>query len=1328
LNHSESLASASSLRRRALPVLTAIAVGLAFALLLSSLVPASASAAFSRPFLRQIDGPSSGPFEGPFSGRGDGFGGVALDADNHLWVGDNVTGQPPFQLDGFESAEEENTFIETVEIDGLTPPATGLTPPESVAIDRSNSNFYVTADSTAATPGHANGSPYVEVFDSSGAFVGRFGPVGHTAAAAVDNSGEPSAGTVYVAEAQTHTISKFNAAGEPVDFTESGKGKPYLTGNQITGFPGGGHAAFEFEEPKYVAVDSHGNIYTTVREYEFHEAAVLEYAPSGAFIRAFRGTQTDGLGESHEFGFGGQLGGVTTDPQSGDVLVSVTRSAEVNGTRTPIEGAVDEFDTSGRFVGQVTGTSSGHHLGSAAGIAVDSHGNLYVVDFAAAAVDAYQAAHFLPGLRPGEASQRTPTSAVLGGSVNPEAKVNPEHAGLTACQFEYVSEAEFEAEGFQGPGTTVVPCSPTAAEIAPPTTEDESWHPVHAQVSGLSSGTTYRYRLSATTGGEKGGTATTAAAAFTAPAVPLIEAVSAENLSSTFADLHAVIDPLGAETTYRFQYLTASAYAENGDSFEGVNAPIEAPPTPTSIGSGGETGSSSEAVLQHLANLAPATAYRFRVLAGNEIGSAEAAGAFATLPQVSPGLPDGRAYELVTPANKGSAEDIFGQTQTNGEFFNPLDVGLSSESGDQFLFEADTAFGPFPASPHNGYVFNRTAAGWSYSSLASPGLGFQTIGASSILFDPADFSRVSFTDAVGSAASEAGTRASLLLGAPGGPYTTLYTSSALHINGSELPEPETQPALAGASRDLSRLVLTATTRPESKTNPLCAGAEAQVEGSHVLCEYTGGTLKLLNAKSNGSLLSRCGAVLGAGNREGETHDAVSADGSRAFFTAPDPEAINLGLGCWDGGATNPPQLYMRSAGATTRISQAAENVSDPSGQHPATYVGAAEDGSRVFFLSEGELTGDDAGIHDPELYEYNTETGALTRVSHGESGHAAADVFNVPAVSADGSTVYFTAFSQLTPDAAPTGPGYIPLERTVDLYRYDTATGALAYVAQVGTLDNARGGTFCANLCPAANWYVTPNGRTLLFASSHELTGYGTAGPCASLPESNGTRNGHCDELYRYDSAANEGQGEVVCISCNPSGAPPVSNAQFARSAVRTRASGPVRALSADGAYAFFDTADPLVPEDSNGTLDVYEWHDGTISMLSSGKDLAPSFFLGASPDGANAFLGTHARLVPQDTDSQGDVYDARIGGGFPPPSGLGPCEGDACAPSPPAVNDQTPGTLSVHGPGNLVRCPWGKVRKGSRCVIRHHRTHHRRRHHKAKRGRAAAHRGGAGR
>ena len=219
-----------------------------------------------------------------------------------------------------------------------------------------------------------------------------------------------------------------------------------------------------------------------------------------------------------------------------------------------------------------------------------------------------------------------------------------------------------------------------------------------------------------------------------------------------------------------------------------------------------------------------------------------------------------------------------------------------------------------------------------------------------------------------------------------------------------------------------------------------------------------------------------------------------------------------------------------------------------------------------------------------------------------------------------------------------------------------------------------------AGLDAEANWYTTRGGQFLVFSSSEDLAGY----------DSNGQQ-----ELYRYDSVG----GSIVCVSCNPNGAAPSSGAEFARSVHRAGnpAGAPPRPISENGEYVFFDTAESLVPRDTNGKLDVYEWHDGTIGSISTGESSTNDYFLdsssyvnaaGETVEGGNVFFGTHARLVPQDTDSSGDLYDARIDGGFGTSAGSGPCEGDACQTPPLLPLFQTPATNTLAGSGNVSAEP----------------------------------------
>ena len=360
-----------------------------------------------------------------------------------------------------------------------------------------------------------------------------------------------------------------------------------------------------------------------------------------------------------------------------------------------------------------------------------------------------------------------------------------------------------------------------------------------------------------------------------------------------------------------------------------------------------------------------------------------------------------------------------------------------------------------------------------------------------------------------------------------------------------------------------------------------------------------------------------------------------------------------------------------------------EGVKNPA--EPAVYVGASKDGSKVFFMTKTELTkeAEVLGLHDWELYEYNTDAGegeaALVRVSRGENaegkpGGVAGGVQSVPALAADGAAVYFNSSVELVRHAGGGG----------GLYRYDTGAGTTAYVAPSpgypgkGTstgsawYEGALGSL--AGLDVDVGYYTTADGDFLLFASSQNITGY----------DSNGQ-----EELYRYGyEPTSPSGGSVVCVSCDPGGARPSYSASFTRSAVRGDNPGGAapRAISEDGRYVFFDTAESLVPADTNGKLDVYEWEQegaggcaagsgGCISLITTGQDTRDSFFLDSSPDGRNVFFGTHAQLVPADQDNQGNLYDARIEGGFPQPLGVGPCEGDACH-HPPAAPPEPPLTL----------------------------------------------------
>jgi hypothetical protein len=118
----------------------------------------------------------------------------------------------------------------------------------------------------------------------------------------------------------------------------------------------------------------------------------------------------------------------------------------------------------------------------------------------------------------------------------------------------------------------------------------------------------------------------------------------------------------------------------------------------------------------------------------------------------------------------------------------------------------------------------------------------------------------------------------------------------------------------------------------------------------------------------------------------------------------------------------------------------------------------------------------------------------------------------------------------------------------------------------------------------------------------------------------------------------------------------------------------------------FFDSEDALVPQDTNGKRDVYEYANGSVHLISSGTSGEVSTFEEASPSGDDVFFTTSQQLVGQDVDQQFDLYDARVGGGFPGPVAPVSCGGEGChgAPSGAPVLG-VPGSATFVGAGNLV-------------------------------------------
>ena len=428
---------------------------------------------------------------------------------------------------------------------------------------------------------------------------------------------------------------------------------------------------------------------------------------------------------------------------------------------------------------------------------------------------------------------------------------------------------------------------------------------------------------------------------------------------------------------------------------------------------------------------------------------------------------------------------------------------------------------------------------------------------------------------------------SFVIGAPGGPYTTIATTVSEEEMGGARGHFD---YLAGASEDDSRMVLAST------DHTLAPGVTSTVAQAHDLYEWSraSGTLQPVNVTSAGSLVNTCGAALGndlAVADRGVSSDMdnpMSSDGSKIFFSAPDRSlGQNSNTQSSEVSCNEPTRLYMRVDGSeTVEISAPQTRVTDPTGYHEALFLAATPDGSRVWFRSSTELTADDTG-HASELYEYNTITRRLVRITRGESGTAEgnAEILGSQiSFAEDGSTVYFEARGKLTASAPASLSGS---SGEYDIYRYDTESGAIHYIA------TAKG---------AAQGQVTlaasADGSALAFEAEE------VSGPHGVLYA------GDLSQVYRYDAA----EESSTCVSCRPDGEP-----SFGRSFM----TGPSRNIgsettffnaidgrghpvSDEGRYVFFESNDAIVPQDPTenseditltAALDVYEWEsDGTGS------------------------------------------------------------------------------------------------------------------------------------
>jgi hypothetical protein len=1209
------------------------------------------------------------------------------------------------------SALESRFLQESFGPDGTS--ATHFQRPAPLAIDQVTGSLYLGEVQFGQSVEKFNASHEPEPFSGIAPNIvnGKLTGLGNFFKLAVDS------GSHDLFVATPSALRAFQSDGEPADFTAgAGKGTNEIVGSEICGvavnvegdiylseFSSGVHIFKPSGEPLAVlptdglcelGVDSHGTVYATVTESAGPglSGPVQKFAASEQVVTAATTYEAKGAVDKTP------AAAIAVDSTSDHLFVD-------EGTQ------IAEYDENGVRLGAFGGTEPGAlpaTQGRGAGVAVnDVTGHIYVAqgDFEGQA-HMFGPTVLLPDVETGEATEIKPKgAATLNG------KVKPDGVALTECQFEYVDAEHYEpsASDPYAAGTTA-PCVPAVGAI-PTSGETE----VHAAVSGLEAGVTYHFRLkAANTEGPNFGVDQS----FSTPPRPAITAATIANLTANSVDLNAQVNPGGVEVTdCHFDYGESSEYEHTG-------LPCE-----QAVGAG--TG--DVLVARHLTGLQADKTYHWRLVATSEVGTTIGVDHTFIYDTTGEALPDNRAYEMVTPPHKNAAfigQGVGPEVAEDGSHLILPSIQCFAGS------ESCTAYRLYDEP----YLFSRTSAGWTTTPLAPPARQFS---ASTMALTWAETGATLFSIPNSTTLED-----DLYLRRP--------TDGSFVDLGPETPPSAGShpvPWLYGqlkATSDFSRVLLV-----EPSAWP---SFDETGGGGYSTYEFADGNpeprlVGVSGGPGSTDLISKCQTTPG-GSPSVENPGALSADGETVYFTATKcPEGstgsvpaseVFARIGERETIPISEPSAFSDAApypGCTQE--PCIKTVNTKEQWSDAGFAGASNDGKQAFFTSNQRLT-DDAGPVG-NLYEYDFKDsaaeGRLVDVSAGDTSGQGPRVQGVVAISSDGSHIYFVAHGVLTPSANTQGVSAKDGANNLYVFTHEAGHSAdrVAFIAQ---LPQTNGSLWSESNGGSAN--VTPDGRFLVFESRGRLT-------------SDDTRTDGARQIFRYDAQT----GQLLRISIgehgfndNGNGGIPDPNSEDSEGPGDAEivlplhgqpSAGPRRSdptMSHDGSYIFFTSALGLTPHALNdvqiGTRqfgsgatyaeNVYEWHEGAVHLISDGRDTARLSdseesavnLIGADATGANVFFTTTDPLVPADTDTQVDYYDARICTAAEPcitaaPTPLPPCLGEACHGIPPSRSPSAAGpTATFSGAGNVspvsmpavkaksksVKCKRGLVRnKKGKCV-----------------------------
>lgn len=1085
-------------------------------------------------------------------------------------------------------------------------------------------------------------------------------------------------------------ISKFDKEGHLIE-TWGNNGFSEAPNGQLVG-----HSSEHFEPLVGIAVDTAGNLWAYDRKsrmFEFNQEGnfLKEWEGANNLPWGIGVDSMENLYLPNErtnpsklkvySSVGGSLGrilflperqllftGLTIDPEHNDLYAD---EGGLSIEDVPLSQCkLSQTNSGGCFAAQVFGSGDLHKGG---GLAVDSAtGTVYAIS-----AEDNKIAVFPVVIEAKTHALKT----ISGESATLEGEVNTEGAELTRCKFEYGTTLEYGKS---------ISCKESFPSIG---TGDVSV-PVGADISGLTGSTTYHFRLHVT---NAHGDVHSEDGTFLTEPLPVISEVKSTDLTASSVDLTAEVNPEGVQTSYDFEYGTAdcahnmctsvpasAAVIGMGTSAVKVSQHIEGLKACTTyhfrvLALAGLNGTTTS----------PDNTFVYSVDCPAEI-TQPCSNSELRIENKSTALPDCRAYEMVTPAYTGGFT-VFGGRTGSGMIVGSTSNGAfeGAENNQQLDGEYEFARGPsgwkaipldpsaaeFPESRSQIEAFSVDLQSYvSQFGLFVPG----TTPAPEVDFylrDPAgNLTAVGPATPSGTLAEEGHREmiVSEILGASADLSHIAFSSKddggeeeSFWPNDETLLERESLYEYAGIENQEPTMV-----------------AINGLAGSHEVISQCGSSLGAGIGGSRYNAVSSDGATI---------FFSVAPGGCEGFN--PVEKRVEPGKG------PSVSEIYARVKGEKTVAISEPSHVDCEECQEStpaaATYLAASEDGSKVLFATDQKLLPADTDSKQ-DIYEYDFDAPGghkIIQVSSGGVGDltpgSEAEAQGIMTITPDLSKIFFVAKGLLSGENTEHDS---PIEGDDNLYAYDVEQRKTVFVA---TLANGSCNTGLTCTGDAADWdgfsvdigsssktlgsIVTQDGRYLLFPSSADLT----------LDD-----HSSASQLFQYDTSSEK----LIRVSIGQSGynnngngstsiAPDGGFQSADGKSVFFESTVPLVPQASESTG--FNSVYEWEADDTSACMQT----DGCVYLISDGQDTHDintskgSTLIGASPTGTDVYFQTADPLIPADTNTQEGIYDARAGGGFPASVEPVSCsiEGSCQTPSNAVPGETGPSTFTFSGPVNQI-------------------------------------------